>query len=334
MDLIQAMEIMEIEMEQVTKLTLGTLKKKYHQLALQYHPDKNGNSVEAKEKFQKIGEAYEVLKRELVLLNPSNDEYNEEDNTRSQQPSQMNAGYSSVLNMFLESILQGKYNEFILSTIKDIVLGVKEISMKMFDKLDRETTLVIYDFILKYKNILHVSDSILSLLREVILEKFKDIQIYILNPSIDDLFENNVYKLEINKTLYFVPLWHGELYFDAKFEDKTSNEERNPEKVLSSNEYDIIVKCIPDLPSHMNIDENNNLYVNINIPFQTSLLKEKSIPIYLGKKRFDIEIERLLIKEKQTYIFKKMGISVINESDMYNIERKGDIYVKITFIFV
>ena len=153
-----------------------------------------------------------------------------------------------------------------------------------------------------------------------------------MNPSIDDLFENNVYKLEINKTLYFVPLWHGELYFDANIEDKSEDKERNVGEVLSHNEYDIIVKCIPDLPPHMNIDENNNLYVNINIPFKTSLLKEKSIPIYLGKKRFDIEIERLLIKEKQTYVFKKMGISVINESDMYNIERKGDVYVKITFV--
>ena len=33
MDLIQSMEIMEIEMDQITKLTLGSLKKKYHQLA-------------------------------------------------------------------------------------------------------------------------------------------------------------------------------------------------------------------------------------------------------------------------------------------------------------
>jgi curved DNA-binding protein CbpA len=325
MDLIQSMEIMEIEMDQITKLTLGSLKKKYHQLALQYHPDKNGNSLEAKEKFQKIGEAYEVLKRELVLLNPL-----DEDKTQT-QPSSMGSGYSSVLNMFVESISQGKYNEFILSTIKDIVLGVKEISIKMFDKLDRETSLVIYDFVLKYKNILHVSDSILSLLREIILEKFKDIQIYILNPSIDDLFENNVYKLEINKTLYFVPLWHGELYFDAQTENKKEDEERNS-GVLSHNEYDIIVKCIPDLPAHMNIDENNNLYVNVNISFQTSLLKEKSIPIYLGRKRFDIETSRLLIKEKQTYVFKNTGISVINENDMYNVERKGDIYVKITFV--
>ena len=326
MDLIQAMEMMEIESDEVTKLTLGSLKKKYHKLALMNHPDKNGNSIESTEKFQKIGEAYEVLKRELVLLNPLDEE-------KTQSPSSsMGTGYSSVLNMFLESILQGKYNEFILSTIKDIVLGVKEISMKMFDKLDRETSLVIYDFIFKYKNILHVSESILSLLREIILEKFKDIQIYILNPSIDDLFENNVYKLEINNTLYFVPLWHGELYFDAIMENKTSNEERNVGEVLSHNEYDIIVKCIPDLPPHMNIDENNNLYVNINIPFQTSLLKEKSIPIYLGKKRFDIEIERLLIKEKQTYVFRKIGISLINENDMYNVERKGDIYVKITFV--
>lgn len=326
MDLIRAMEIMEIETDQISKLTVGTLKRKYHKLALLNHPDKNGNSIQATEKFKEIGIAYELLKRELVLLNPMDD-----DNCNNFQTPPMNFGYSSVLNMFLESILQGNYNEFILSTIKDIVLGVKEVSVKMFDKLDRETTLVIYDFILKYKNILHVSDSILSLLKEIILEKFKDIQIYILNPSIDDLFENNVYKLEINNTLYFVPLWHGELYFDANIQDKKEDEERKSQ-VLSSSEYDIVVKCIPDLPSHMNIDENNNLYVNINIPFDASLLKEKSIPIFLGKKRFDIDIERLFIKQKQTYVLKKMGISTINENDMYNVERKGDIYVKITFV--
>ena len=186
--------------------------------------------------------------------------------------------------------------------------------------------------LLKYKNVLHMNESILTLLREIILEKFKDIQIYILNPSIDDLFENNVYKLEINKTLYFVPLWHGELYFDAISEDKKENKERNGGTVLSSNEYDIIVKCIPDLPQHISIDENNNLYVNVNIPFQTSLLKEKSIPIYLGKKRFDIKTERLLIREKQTLVFKNMGVSLINENDIYSVERKGDVYVKITFV--
>lgn len=37
------------------------IKKAYRRLSMMHHPDKNGNSQESKEKFQKISEAYEVL---------------------------------------------------------------------------------------------------------------------------------------------------------------------------------------------------------------------------------------------------------------------------------
>ena len=37
------------------------IKKAYRKLSMLYHPDKNGNSAESTEKFQKISEAYEVL---------------------------------------------------------------------------------------------------------------------------------------------------------------------------------------------------------------------------------------------------------------------------------
>ena len=41
--------------------TADEIKKAYRKLSMQYHPDKNGNSSESTEKFQKIAEAYEVL---------------------------------------------------------------------------------------------------------------------------------------------------------------------------------------------------------------------------------------------------------------------------------
>jgi hypothetical protein len=313
MNLQEALQIMKID-NGFSNLSLDTLKKKYHKMALIHHPDKNGNSIEAKEKFQKLGEAYELLKKELGYMN---DNGIEKDEPIFNNPSGSN-GYSVFLNMFLQNIITGQYSDVIQSIIMDIVSGCKEVSLKMFDKMDRETSLYVYNFIIKYKDLFHLNDSILNSVREIILEKFKDIQIFTLNPSIDDLFENNVYKLEYNNKLYFVPLWHGEVYFDA---DNTTSDVK-----------EIIVKCMPELPDHMSIDENNHLYISINIKFGLSLLKEKTTSIFVGKKRYDIPNEELYCKQTQNYIFKNRGISQIDEHDMYNIKKKGDVVVMINFI--
>lgn len=318
MNLQEALQIMEID-NGFSNLSLDTLKKKYHKLALIHHPDKNGNSIEAKEKFQKLGEAYELLKKELGYMNHTTTNNENDDPIFNNQNE--STGYSFFLNMFLQNIVTGQYSEGVQSIIRDIVSGCKEVSLKMFDKMDRETSLYVYHFIIKYKDLFHLNDSILNTVREIILEKFKDIQIFTLNPSIDDLFENNVYKLEYNSKLYFVPLWHGEVYFDADTYDTATSDVK-----------EIIVKCIPELPDHISIDENNHLYINVNIKFGLSLLKEKTTTILVGKKRYDIPNMDLYCKQNQNYVFKNSGISQIDENDMYNIKKKGDVVVRINFI--
>jgi hypothetical protein len=45
------------------------IKKSFRNLALKYHPDKNGNSEESKQRFTKIIEAYEVLSDEQARKN-------------------------------------------------------------------------------------------------------------------------------------------------------------------------------------------------------------------------------------------------------------------------
>lgn len=40
------------------------IKKSFRKLALKYHPDRNGNSDESKQKFMRLVEAYEVLSNE------------------------------------------------------------------------------------------------------------------------------------------------------------------------------------------------------------------------------------------------------------------------------
>jgi hypothetical protein len=314
MDFKIACEVLEIDAnsQKSNILTLEYLKKRYHKLALQNHPDKCGNTIESKENFQRINEAYNYLSREISNLN--NDiNFNDEEKTDT------NTGYMNILNIFLDSLLKGypSGNEFLSSFIKDIVNGCKEVTLKMFEDLDKEKTLRVYNFLFKYKNILYISDEILEKVRAIIAEKYKDVQIYILNPSINDLFSNNVYKLDLDGQRYFVPLWHNELYFD--------------DKRLENGKDNIIVKCIPELPENISIDENNNVHILLRVSFTFSLLEQKSILFSLGEKGFTIPLEDLKMQRFQTLVLRRQGISKVFENDIYNVEEKGDIVVRLFF---
>lgn len=306
MNLQDAITILEIDQHEIQNITFDYLKRRYRKLALQHHPDKNGNTEESTQKFQQINEAYNLLKREISII----DGYNEDTIFE-----ETNSGYMYILNLFIDGVLKGTYNKYIANIIKDIVGGCKEISLKLFDNLDKENSMIVYNFILKYKNILHLNDSTFDKVREILLEKFKDLQIYVLNPSITDLFQNNVYLLDVNNHIYYIPLWHSELYFDRI--DHLNN--------------DIIVKCNPELPDNIIIDENNNLIVDINVLFTFSLLSEKIIRVKVGEQLFEIQTDLLFCRQFQTFVFKNMGISQINENDIYNIEKKSDIIINISF---
>ena len=190
--------------------------------------------------------------------------------------------------------------------------------MKIIEELDKDKLLLLYNILIKYKILLYIDESILDQIKELILKKYKDIQIYILNPSINDLLENNVYKLEINNYIYFVPLWHNELVFD------------NNDGGIDN----IIVKCVPCLPENISIDDNNNLIINLDYPINSntfSFFDQENIQFLLGKKIFYIPISQLFMKRKQTYYLKKQGLSKFYENDIYNIDEKNDIIVKLNF---
>jgi len=311
MDYKLALEILEIDITKTNynDITIELIKKKYHKLALQNHPDKNGNTPQSNEKFKQINEAYDYLKREIQNINP--DDFNEENNETT------SSLYYDILQLFMKEILIGKYNELFLNIVKDIVIGCKKISLKLFDDLDKDNSINIYIFLSKYKNILHLSQDILDDIRKIVIQKYENVEIYKLNPNINDLLNNNLYKLYVNNELFLVPLWYNEVYFDS-----------------SGNE--IIVLCEPELPECIKIDDDNNIYVEKKINLQTELpnliLNNSSINIMVGDKIYYILISELLMKREQYYRIKNQGLTKNNEEDIYNVSEKADIIVKIIMI--
>lgn len=316
MNLDEAFHVLEFKNYEISRMNMTNLKKKYHKMALLHHPDKNENSISSKEKFQKINEAFEVIQRDLSL------DENEEDGIQNNKKSrEMNfsetENYAELLKLFFRSIVTNeKIGEFASTIIQDIITGCKEVSLKMFQDLDKEKCMSVYDFMLKYKTILHLKDELIEKVREMILEKYKDVEMILLNPSIDDLLNHNIYKLSHENTVYYVPLWHHELYYETE------------------NKKEMIVKCIPELPENVEVDEYNNLFVNLEVPFHSKLFEEKCITVSLGKFKYNISLEELKLKKVQTHTLKKCGISQIRENNknIYNIDNLSDIVVRITFV--
>lgn len=306
----EAFEILEIDVN-YNDISLEYLKKKYHKLALQNHPDKNGNTLESNEKFKQINEAYDFLQKELKYLNP--DDLHRTDKDSKEQSSPI---YMDILQIFMKSIFQGNYNDIISSIVKEIVTGCKKISVKLFDDLDKDTSVNVYTFLSTNRSILHLSQELLEEIREIVLKKYNNVMVYKLNPSINDLLNNNLYKLYIEEQLFLVPLWYNEVHFDGSG-------------------CEILVFCEPELCEGITIDDDNNIHIEIKIDVVNlaKLIGEnKNIPVTVGNKEVYIPVSELYMKKEQYYRIKQQGLSKIN-NDIHNVSEKADIVIKITILF-
>lgn len=283
MDYQQAFNILELN----PKFTKHELKKAYHLKCLQYHPDKN---KDGEEMFKHTLDAYHLLNKLLPI--PDVDYHNK--------------SYKTLLRGYIETI-STKYGwdkTFILSTFTKILCECHTLSFKIFASLPHHKMIEIYDYISKYSIIFHIDQKTLDTMKQLIIKKEKGTNTVLLHPTLEDIFKNNIYKLERNNKQYYIPLWHNEVYFSNNLQ----------------------VQIVPDLSSNICIDEDNNLHVYMTYDV-VKLLNQETLHLRLGNQTFETPTNRLLLRKIQTIIFSKQGISKINTDDLFKVDDKSDVII-------
>jgi|688.fasta_scaffold193368_2 hypothetical protein len=278
-----ACEILDLNESDIRNI--DEVKKKYRMHALLYHPDKN-KSPDACDKFIRIQEAYEFL-------------------TDNKLPSQ---SYKDMLADFLNSV--GGKNPILVQMIINKLSQICEDKLtNIIKSIDKNTLIEVYKVLLIYKDILFISDNILDDIKRILIDKSRGDEVIILNPMIDDLLGDNVYKYTIDDQIYLIPLWHRELVYDN-----------------SGN--DLYVKCNPILPDNIEIDRHNNLYINVRYKIKDVLGKD-IITIYVGSRELNIQCNTLKIASYQSVIFANCGIPHIQTKYIYDVSKRGNMIVNI-----
>lgn len=314
MNYIKAFEILEMNIKH-GDLTPKYLKTQYRKLALKYHPDKNGNTLESNEHFKNINDAYHYLNDQLNIYynNYEHEETSDDDvcyNSHTQ--------YLNVLKNFIKSVIDidnREYTEVLTKIINDIIITGKQVSFRIFEGLDKDIILNILVFLSKYKSVLNLNNDLIDYISRLVMDKYKNVEIYKLNPSIHDLMQNNFYKLNVNEELFLVPLWYYQSYFDGS-------------------SCEIIAICEPNLPDNMMIDDESNLFIDLKIDkneIMKHIMNEKNIDIDIGGKKYIINISNLYMKKEQYYYLKNIGLTKV-KNDICDVKEKADIIFKIMLI--
>lgn len=258
--------------DDVAPESVKELNKRYHILALKFHPDKAtpDDGVDATERFKEINDAHKRVKDYFYSNEPGGDYgggFGYDINS-----------YDSILQMFIQTILvkmttvnggtatgnmETNANQAIHSLINMIITKGIQSGITMFRTMDKQTCLTMYEILSKNQDLFGISREIMEELTTIVEEKTSEDLVVRLNPSLLDMLLDRVYILHECEQTYYIPLWHTELHFN-----KPGNGE-------------VIVLCEPELPDHVSLDDHNNLFISLDVNV-LELFSRQVVPVYIN----------------------------------------------------
>ena len=274
----KAFQILDINEKKINKLNkteyCEIIKKQYKIKALIHHPDKNPDE-DSNKKFIEIKEAYDFL------------------NSNEYTADNMEISFSELLDEFIKNQFQF-YNERIRYQI------VKVLCENMQTIYDDNISFI-------FQNI-NQDEFIQYFKRFYVIEKKKNIEV-ILKPLLEDIFKNNVYKLNYENHEFIIPLWHHELIYEV--------ENKN-----------IIIKIEPQLDDNVNINENNDICVYISKKIQ-NIFGNEYIHFNINNEVYYIESNKIKLLPFQKIVLYEKGISKI-KNNIYDVSRRSNINIFLT----
>lgn len=279
------------------------LKKNYHLMALQYHPDKN-HDPNSEEIFQQVVDAYEYLSSYLNATRKDNNVSFKDTDISMDAHTHT---YSSIVYDFIKIMTTNNQcdNNRLIDIFKNDCL---EYILNTITQLEDSTLIELSKYCNFAYKIFNVCEESREKIREAILSRLKDINIYILNPNLKNLINNDIYCLEHMGEIIYVPLWHKELHYN-----------------------NVVIKCVPELSDNIWIDNINNIHYKLSIDCNR-IFSERELTITIYHNEFSIPVNQLMIKKYQTYIFSGKGISKINNNNILDVDTKSNIIVHIYIV--
>ncbi len=280
----------------ITELTNLELRKSYHIMALNYHPDKNKDD-NAKEIFQEIADAYSFL---YNIINSNI--YNIYENNTEEEI--YDTPYTDLMinlfKMLLTTPDSGEINKF----QKKCFEYTNKLLEQLLDKVNINVMEDIYIFIVK--NTMGLSEDMINIIKNIINQKLIKCNMYIISSSLENILNSEIFKLEIEKEIVYVPLWHQEMVYE-----------------------NILIKIQPILPDNIIIDEYSNMYIEYNNTFINLLNLINEDIKFIEINNYKVYLEELKFKKNQVIVLKNKGIPLININDSLDNKIKGDVIIHI-----
>lgn len=325
--------------------SLKQLNKRYHLLALKHHPDKahvndeggDGNDGDATEKFKEINDAH---KRVRDYFYSGCSDHDTEIN--------IDTGYDSILQLFLKTIIVkitatsplAPDSNAIQSIIHGIITKGIQSSVKIFRTMDKNTSIMIYDILSKNQELFGISREIMDELTCIIEEKTSTDMVVRLNPSLSDMLLDRVYILNEGGHSYYIPLWHTELHFK-----RTVSANLHEVEDVSG---EIIVLCEPELPDNITIDDDNNIYISLDVNIQELFVKQV-LPVVVDDVHgfvyylhaCDVTLSSYNTAGRQRILLRDVsgvagsgGIAKWNhhQSDVYKVIQRANVYANVRLV--